>query len=342
MQSRRFMIPSAAPCVAAIALAWLAPAAQALELGPVRVLSGLGQPLSVQVPVRWASDEVPRRDCLKASVEAGERSLPASELSQSWVVEPSQGAHKTRSAKAHEPSSGWVWLRSRGDIAEPVLRLSLGCPAQQLTVFLDPLPPAVLVMPAAGPVTALEELPRLTPSPVAKPPLRALKVRAERPTGPVLRLDDAGLPPLSLPDAQLPGLRFRFDSDLASMGSAQQKGPSLREPMVRAERKSSLLMAIDVGRAMSAAELLASDAGLGDDSAPARLLRAQQQFEALQAEQRAMRLEMEKLQAQLAQSHQASARRWRLLALLALGMAVLGAGLFFMMKRKRRLPLDEA
>jgi len=353
MQSRRSMIPavpsrfaakignsgSAALALAVLALSAVTPSVQALELGAVQVLSGLGQPLSLQVPVRLAKGEARRAECLKARVEAGDRNLAESELTQGWAQGPSKGQGKSSTAQP-EPG-GLIWIRSRAEIAEPVLRVSLGCPQQQLTVFLDPVP--VLAAPAAGSQASAKDIQTLTETPPAKPAVRVIKVRAERPSGPVLRMDDPGLPPLSLPDAEVPGLRFRFDSDIPGLGlgRALNAGPAGREPKARAERRSSLLMAIDVGRAIGPADLLVMEAGQGEaTSAPARLLRAQQQFEALQADQRALRLEMDQLLAQMEQRQQASARVWRLAAVLALGLAVLGAGLYFMMKHKRRPVLD--
>lgn len=348
MQSRRSMIPAAphrfaakigdsgpaALALAVLALSCVTPSAQALELGAVQVLSGLGQPLVLQLPVRLAKGEARRAECLKARVEAGDRSLPETELMQGWVNGPS------KSEGARQEQGGLIVIRSRTEIAEPLLRVTLGCPQQQLTVFLDPVP--VLAAPAAGQQALAKDIQSLTEMPPAKPAVRAIKVRAERPAGPVLRMDDPGLPPLSLPDAEVPGLRFRFDSDLPSLGLGRSlnAGTAGREPKARAERRSSLLMAIDVGRAMSPADLLMMEAGPGEASGPARLLRAQQQFEALQADQRALRLEMDQLLAQIEQRQQASARRWRLAAVLALGLAVLGAGLYFMMKHKRRPTID--
>ncbi|MCV2349863.1 hypothetical protein [Paucibacter sp. Y2R2-4] len=331
--------------VAALVFTGAMPLAQAMELGSVQVLSGLGQPLVLQVPVRLAKGEARRAECLKASVEAGDRSLSAAELTQGWVQGQNKASSKGQEAKLDQ--GGLIWIRSRAEIAEPVLRVSLGCPQQHLTVFLDPAP--VMAAPAAGQQVLAKDIQTLAEAPQAKSVVRAIKVRAERPAGPVLRLGDPGLPPLSLPDAEVPGLRFRFDSDIPGLGlgRALNAGPAGREPKARAERRSSLLMAIDVGRAMGPADLLVMETGLGGQggqgeatSAPARLLRAQQQFDALQADQRALRLEMDQLLAQLEQRQQDSARRWRLAAVLALGLAVLAAGLYFMMKHKRRPALD--
>ncbi|MEJ6007781.1 hypothetical protein WG899_19710 [Paucibacter sp. AS339] len=325
MHSNRPAGKAAGACSGVLALLLSCQSAWALEFGSVQSLAGLGQPLSLQLPVRFNPGEARRADCLKVRLDAGERNLSDGEIEQGWV--------KAKGANKRDEQAGLIWIRSRAEMAEPVLRLSIGCPQQHLAVFVDPV--SLLPPPAAGVATKIEAqaLPEVAP---AKSAPRAIKVRAERPSGPVLRMDDPGLPPLSLPDAEVPGLRFRFDSDLAPTMTARPLPVSGREPKPRAERRISLLMAIDVGRALGPAEMLTLDAGQGSSSAPARLVRAQQQFDALQADQRALRSEMDQLLADMEQRRQASVRTWRLAAIVALGLAVLGAGLFFMSKRRRK------
>lgn len=293
-----------------------------LEVGAPQMLSGLGQPLSVQLPIRWAPGEVPAANCLKLGVEAGERRLSEGELQQSLM-------------KGADANSALIWLRSKRAMDEPVLMLSIGCPAQQLMALVDPV--HSMVAPASGgPDRAstpapLEQL--VMPKEASRPP-RLVQVRAERPVVKnQLRLSSDSLPPLSMADAEIAGLRWRFDSELGdSVSSGQRLALVGKDPAFRVRPGApgaSLLMAIDVGRPAGPADLLMAQDG------PERLARAQAQFTALQADHRVLKLELEKLSADLAalDAQSAGAQRW--LMALAGGVGVLAAVGVYLLRRRR-------
>jgi hypothetical protein len=296
--------------------------AQGLEVGVPQMLSGLGQPLSLQLPVRWAPAEARSANCLKLRVEAGERRLSEAELQQSLL-------------KGADANSALIWLRSKRTMDEPVLILSIGCPAQQLMALVDPV--HAMVAPAsggkdlAGAPAELEQL--VLPNEASRPP-RLIKVRAERPAAKnQLRLSSDSLPPLALADAEIPGLRWRFDSDLGgSVASARPASKAAKEPAFYVRPGApgaSLLMAIDVGRPAGPADLLMAQDG------PERLAHAQAQFVALQADHRALKLELEKLSADLAarDAQSAGAQRW--LMVLAGGLVALAVAGVYLLRRRR-------
>ncbi|MCV2369980.1 hypothetical protein [Roseateles oligotrophus] len=307
--------------------AWVSFSAHGLEVGAVQMLSGLGQPLSLHLPVRWAAGEARSADCLKVTVEAGERHLSAAELQQSLL-------------KGADANSALIWLRSKSEVVEPVLVLSMGCPAQQLMALVDPV--HSMTAPAGGFKTMATEAVQLEPLGPTKEtarPIRALKVRAERPTQrSQLRLSGGSLPPLSMADSETPGLRWRFDSDLEDqavmelrsrhdkLSKAVKDGPFYVRPGAPG---ASLLMAIDVGRPGGPADLLMAQDGLE------RLQRAQAQFTSLQAEHLALKAELDKLQAEMAAREASAESRQRWMMVLSLGLAGLVAGGLYLFRRRR-------
>ncbi|MCV2354430.1 hypothetical protein LNV09_09680 [Paucibacter sp. B2R-40] len=299
-------------------------AAQGLEIGAVQMLSGLGQPLSLQLPVRWAPGEARSLNCLRLAVDAGDSRLAGSDVQQSLL-------------KGADAASALIWVRSKLVMQEPVLVLSLGCPAQQVMALVDPVhsmtPPAGGFKLVSGEPAAIDQF--NLPGEAARP-ARAHKLRSEqraaRPRS-LLRLGDASLPPLTMMDAETPGLRWRFDSDLD--GSATL-ALSSRKPLKAAKEQpfyvrpdapgASLLMSIDVGRAAGPADLLMAQDG------PARLQRAQAQFSALQADHQALKLEMEQLEAKLAARD--SAQNWLNTLIAGIAVAVVAAAFFFVRRRR--------
>ena len=302
--------------------------AYGLELGAVQMLSGLGEPLSLQLPLRWASGEARSADCLKLSVEAGERRLTSSELQQSLL-------------KGADATSAVISVRSKLVMMEPVLMLTIGCPAQQVMALVDPV--HTMLAPAGGIKSTSAapsplDLPDASSAPsVASPPVRVRKVRAERVSpGPQLRLSTDSLPPLTMADAEAPGLRWRFDSDLGGSATVafSARGPKPTKGQEFRVRKGapgeSLLMSIDIGRPAGPADLLMAQDG------PERLARAQAQFTALLADHRALKLELDKLAAVIAARDAAAANSRQWLVALALGVAALAAGAAYFVKRRGR------
>ncbi|WP_310384812.1 hypothetical protein [Roseateles sp.] len=306
--------------------------AQGFEVGVPHLLSGLGQPLSLQLPVRWAPGEVRAAHCLKmgvvAVVEAGERRLSEGELQQSLL-------------KGADANSALIWLRSKRDIDEPVLILSIGCPAQQLMALVDPV--HAMVAPASG-GKDLVDPPAVLDTPVlpkqtSRPP-RLIKARAERPAAQKnqLRLSSDSLPPLALADAEIPSLRWRFDSDLGgSVASSQAPLKATQEQAFHVRPGApgaSLLMAIDIGRPAGPADLLMAQDG------PERLARAQAQFAALQADHRALKLELDKLSADMAarDAQGASTQRWLMAVAGGLVVVLVAAGVYLFKRRRDASP----
>ena len=302
--------------------------AQGFELGPVQMQSGLGQPLSLQLPVRWAPGEARSTDCLKVRVDVGERHLSAADLQQSLF--PGADAH-----------SALVWVRSTVAVMEPVVMLSVGCPVQQVMALVDPV--QTMVAPSGGirtpPIEPAGIEPRTTTPTAAARPIQPKKLSAERPVQrSLLRMDGAGLPPLSMADPETPGLRWRFDSDLdggAALGPGKVSKVSNKPAkdvqfFVRPGAPgASLLMAIDVGRPAGPADLLMAQDG------PARLERAQAQFSALQADHKALQLELTQLEAKLAERESDQRAEFTWIAGLVLGAAAL-AGLVWTSRRHRQ------
>lgn len=126
--------------------------AEALGLGRPQVLSNLGRPLDVSIPLTLADGEQLTDSCLRAEVTAGDARVPAGLLQLRLEGEP--GRQRIR-------------LQSQARIDEPALRitLALGCPlrlTREFNAFVDP-PTGLAAAPLAAPV----------PAPVAAPPAPA-------------------------------------------------------------------------------------------------------------------------------------------------------------------------
>jgi pilus assembly protein FimV len=102
--------------------------AEALGLGRPQVLSALGRPLDVSIPVTLADGEPLGDSCLRAEVTAGDARVPAGLLQLRIEGEPGQRN---------------IRLQSMVRIEEPALRitLALGCPVRltrEFNAFVDP------------------------------------------------------------------------------------------------------------------------------------------------------------------------------------------------------------
>lgn len=288
--------------------------AHGLELGAAQMLSGLGQPLSLQLPLRWAPGEARRADCLTVRVEAGERHLSAADLQQTLL-------------KGEDAQSALLWLRSKLEVTEPVLMLSLGCPAQQVMALVDPV--HSMTPPASGLKLTQASL-EMVAAPTSPQPKSESKAKPKPAQKNQLRLTSLSLPPLSMADAETPGLRWRFDSDLGD----EVRGMAIKAEPVRPG--ASLLMSIDVGRPAGPADLLMAQNGAE------RLQRAQAQFTAMQAEHRALKLELDKLTTDLAARDAAAAERGQrgLIALAAVATALVLAVAYLLRRRRVTKPIS--
>ncbi len=286
------------PSVAGFILGLTGAGVQALELGRPQTLSALGQPLLLKIPVRLDPGETLRSDCIQVAVQAGERDIAAARVTKTVEWQADQ-------------SAATIWVRTAELIDEPVVKLSLGCPRQQLIALVDqdaavgradtkPLPALPQAASAARPPSLLKAATAGLAEPVARPEKSAV---AEK-TAPAERVQ------ITLPDAELAGLRWRFDLDTGrSAGSKRQAVESTKEA-VHKPPSVSLLMAIDVEPPT------ASTASAALDSE--RVQRAQLQFAALQRQQQAFSTEIDQLLADSAQQEveQSTLRRG------ALGIAV--------------------
>lgn len=162
--------------------------AQALGLGRPQVLSELGKPLDVRVPLTLADGEQLGESCMRAEVMAGDARVPAGLLQIRVEGEPGQQR---------------IRLVSLVRIDEPALRitLALGCPlrlTREFNAFVDPPASASVAAPvvAAAPENAAPP-PVSAPQPVAQvkvesAPRPAAKPRPRprsRPSGPKLVLE---------------------------------------------------------------------------------------------------------------------------------------------------------
>ncbi|MFN3862335.1 MAG: FimV family protein, partial [Roseateles sp.] len=119
---------TATACALALLLGLAAPDTQALGLGRPQVLSTLGKPLDVSVPLSLADGEQLTEACARAEVSAGDARVPAGLLQ--LRIEGVPGQQRIR-------------LQSLVRIDEPALRitLALGCPlrlTREFNAFVDP------------------------------------------------------------------------------------------------------------------------------------------------------------------------------------------------------------
>ncbi|MEG1832083.1 MAG: hypothetical protein RR240_01930, partial [Burkholderiaceae bacterium] len=113
----------------ALALACLAPAAQAMRIGAAEVRSSLGQTLDLVVPISVAGDPSFQTDCVRVLRDSSYDGIPGPGTTQ-WVVEPRGADYVLRIRTAHP-------------IFEPAIKVALeiGC-AQRLrrefVLLIDP------------------------------------------------------------------------------------------------------------------------------------------------------------------------------------------------------------
>jgi len=178
--------------------------AQALGLGRPQVLSALGRPLDVVIPLTLAEGEQMPDGCLRAEVSAGDARVPAGLLQMRVEGEPGQLR---------------IRLQSLARIDEPALRitLALGCPlrlTREFNAFIDPasgaaapvpLPPAAAPLPVAEPTARLvAEAPAPKPRPRPKPPrTNGPRLVLERPEVLVSQAPRPVQPAASAPETEL-------------------------------------------------------------------------------------------------------------------------------------------
>jgi len=287
-----------------------------MELGRPQTLSGLGEALSLKLPMRLSPGETLNADCIQVTIETADRVLPAHQV------------HKTVDYQA-ESHSGWVWVKTTVAIEEPVVKLSLGCPAQQLTAFVDPAPAA-----AAKAQTAVA-LPLSSSSGA-----NSIAITAAANQGKVVATAKLAAPlaktPAPVSVLILGPDRMRFDLDSGSAGRpGRRAGAWHRDGLNPAPAGFALLMSLDPGRAPAAAaptSPIASGPGLGQ-----RVQAAEREFQNLQKEHASLSQELDGLTRLLAERRAQSSPGPA--ALLLLAGALLGlAGLsYFLLWPRWRL-----
>jgi pilus assembly protein FimV len=303
---RRSFLPATARLMLWLILTLSGAAVQALELGRPQTLSALGQPLLLKIPVRLDLGETLRPDCIQVAVQAGERDVLPTRVTKTVEWQADQ-------------RSATIWVRTEELIDEPVVKLSLGCPRQQLFALIDQdavadrgetqwlsAPPQVSS--AARPASLLKAGPAGPAEAAAQP---AKTVKADRSP------QAYGLQ-ITLPDTELAGARWRLDLETGpSAGSRRQAVAGIKETTYEPPNVS-LLMAIDVDQPAAGAESAALDSE--------RLQRAQLQFAALQRQQQAFNTEVDQLLVVSAQQQAEHSTLLRVVLGVAVAFALLALG----------------
>lgn len=283
----------------------------AMEVGRPQTLSGLGETLSLKLPLRLSPGETLNADCIKVTVETADQVLAAHQV------------HKTVNYQAGT-HSGWVWVKTSVPIEEPVVKLSLGCPQQQITAFVDPAPALGAKLPAAQAVQSLALPPASKPT---KTPAEATAANA----APTVK----ALARVKVLVFGADGLRF----DLAGGAAARAAKPGQdwqQDQQDPARAGFAMLMSLEPGRTPSAAaasaQTSASGAGLSQ-----RVQQAEQEFMSLQKEHASLNQELDSLSQQLAQrqSSSGSVGSPLLLGGAAALLALAGLGYFVLLPRWR-------
>lgn len=274
----------------------------AMELGRPQTLSGLGEALSLKLPMRLSPGETLNADCIKVTIETADQVLPAHQVLKTVDYQ----------AESH---SGWVWVKTTVAIEEPVVKLSLGCPTQQLTAFVDPAPAAAAKAQAAAAVSSSSNAMAI----------KAAANQAKLPATAVTAVTAGAAAPVAKAPARVTVLilgpdRLRFDLDGGSAGRpGKSAGAWQKDGLDPARAGFGLLMSLDPGRAPAAAAAApsASGAGLGQ-----RVQAAESEFQSLQNEHASLSQELDKLTRSLAERRTQSSPGPA--ALLALAAALLG------------------
>lgn len=265
--------------------------AQAFELGRPQTLSGLGEPLSLKLPLRMNAGETLNPDCIQVHIESGEHRLTAGDVQKTVELHP-------------ETQSGTVWLRSSVPIEEPVIKLAIGCPLQHLTAFVDPAQPqqaAHAAVSTTGDLTWAPSSAGNLPTAPASHPAKALPtsntpITLSTESG--LRLDGQVGPPKRRASSADNGLRDEADSRLAL----------------------ALRLAQDVGVALLSTP----------ETVAARLREAEREFSQLQREQRSLDAQVDLLSKQLQQGQPDAPVGLGVVAmLLGWALLLLGAAFYF-------------
>ncbi|MDC8783768.1 hypothetical protein [Roseateles koreensis] len=271
---------------------------QILDLGRPQSLSALGEPLLLRLPLRWPAGEALNTACLAARVVVGEQQLGESEVQKSLALNM-------------DAQTGVLSLRTRAVVDEPVVRVMLGCPAQQVVVLMDPAPTA-----APEPVLAADppQLPEaLMPesSRQAVAASQALPMQAPS-AGPLVVRRPAVAKSALRPAVPKAGLqRAGLHMDALAFSSVAVTSGTAHAAALQAESSKP-------GQASASASTLL----LVPTSLEARLASAESTYRALQLEQHALQLEAAALSLQLRQYRASPWHRWGGVGLLAMGVCV--------------------
>ena len=294
-------------------------ASSAMELGRPQTLSGLGEALSLKLPLRLSPGETLNADCIKVTIETANQVLPAHQ-----VLKTVDYQADTRSA--------WVWVKTTVVIEEPVLKLALGCPLQQVTAFVDPAPAKA---PGAKPVAA---------QPVTAAVLNSNGGTAGKAEAQASAMAKVSPPANAMTQKRVLTLgadQLRFDlgngqsaKSFKGTAASNKLGAWQKDAQDPARSGFGLLMSLDPGRApqalVASAASAASGPGLGQ-----RVLQAENEFASLQKEQASLNQELDSLSKRLADRQSQPWAEASPLFLLAAAAVLALAGLAFFVLRPR-------
>lgn len=301
--------------------------AHAVGVGRPQTLSALGQPLSLTFPLQLARGETLARDCVRAEVLAGDARMPANLVQIQLEGED-------------ESSVRVVRLQTVVQIDEPLVtvNLAVGCPARftrQYTAFIDPpasdAPAMAEASSARMPAVELREyspaLQAALATANAKPTSLLAAQELASVAAPEPAASAAAAPPKSR--SRRSGPRPRQTAATAAQTSSAPKATggrlSLEAPEVLVE-SSSLQAASAASAAGAAAE------------ASERMLKLEQSFAKLQAEQRQTQERLLAMRTQLELAQRAQYSNPFSLGLLVLSLALAGACTYLglTLRRERR------
>lgn len=304
--SRRCNLGALSIVVLALLSGFASPSASAMDMGRPQTLSGLGEPLSLMIPLTLAPGERLAPECVSVALEAAGQPVDGQIIQR--VVE--RGA---------EPGMYQVWVRTTQPITEPVLKLTVGCPRQSVAVLVDPTA-AVAKSEIKGQVV----MGRTVPADVSAG-LDA--TRALSAVGPSVQ--DLSPQTLALADGDGRGLRLHL-----ALGPAGERGSlGARKSMRWTKSSQSTVLTWSFG--LGSQDEMAARVVAGAASRAGLVQQVESQLQHLRAEQLALNQEIQQLMTE-AQAREASQQRqWGQLWAIGGALLLVGLGLGLWWRRRR-------
>ncbi|MEJ6002801.1 type IV pilus assembly protein FimV [Paucibacter soli] len=330
--------------------------AHAVGVGRPLTLSALGQPLSLTFPLQLARGETLTRDCVRAEVLAGDARVPANLVQFQLEGEDEGSVHAVR-------------LQTVVQIDEPLVsvNLALGCPVRftrQYTAFIDPPGSAATSLPDAGgtrmPSAELREY-----SPALQAALNTSNAKPASLLAPQ-ELAAAWAPDQAASAVAAPSKpRARRGSTAGSMvidsqaaksatpvkprrsSAAARQAVAAAMVAAKAPKASGGRLSLEAPEALvESSSLLAANAASAASAAAEaseRMVKLEQSFAKLQAEQGQTQDRLVAMRAQLEQAQRAQYSNPLSVALLTLCLALAGASVYLgLALRRERRQRDEA